>query len=297
MNADVSEKEMTTLATVSTKKKLSTKVAAVVTVAKTVAPVPALPPPVAFRLADLRPGKLLLLEFSRPGGSTKDDPEYADEASDDETPKKKRKKLPANKAMAQIEQWSLKVVNNGYARLISHFAHVDPWGFFCLDEEVSSVEKVLKEIRQAAAFVNKLAIERNSPRRVRIDFYPITWDHTDPLFRQRVGEMIAERLIDLREAYTSKLMWTFRVRFDKAKNIHRLVVGQQVKLIQDALESTKAQRKIMVALYGDKCPIDWTDPNTGELREDIRLDFTAIDRAIHHFCPSWEPPTAIGFVP
>jgi hypothetical protein len=246
------------------------------------------PPPESYTPADLRPGKLLLLEFSRPGGSTKEDDE-ADLDLDDGKKKKKRKKMPTSPPLARIEKMTTKIVNMAYAKMLAHFAWT-PWGLFVTDSEVESAFDVLEPLRQCAVFTNRFAIQMKSPRRVRLDMWPIKWDHNDPRYRLRMGEAIAERLIELREAYTSKIMWTYRVRMDKCKHLGRLVTDAQAEVIRHALQATAAQRKVMIAIYGDKCPLDWTDPRTGRLKDSIRLDFTEIDRAIRYFCPSWRPP-------
>lgn len=267
---------------------------------------PSVPPvlePVEYTPADLRPGKLLLVEFSRPSGTKSLDTGIGDEGAaeaedaelqamlNDEA-KQRRKEI-----LKKIERMTLKVVNMGYAKMIARFAHCSPWGFFCQDHEVTDVYKILEEVQQCAFFVNKWAIEMKSPRRVRIDVYPLSWDPTDRRFRERVGEMIAEKLIELREAYTCKIMWNYRVRYDKARNIEKLLKpGPQADIVREALNATKAQRKIMIAIYGDKCPIDWTDPHTGRLKKEIKLDFTSIDKAIRYFYPSWEPPAQPGLI-
>ncbi len=244
--------------------------------------------PSVYTLADLRPGKLLLLEFSRPGGS-KSEEEDSDDFEASGKKNKKKKEIDGDKSVKTIERMTLKIVNHAYAKLVVLFPHT-PFGIFCEEQHVPRAYEALKEVQQAAAMTNRIAEESGVARRVRIDIYPITLDHNDPKFRKRLGEMIAEKLIELREAYTSKLMWAYRVRYDRARNLEMLVTGRQAELIHDALESTRAQRKVMVAIYGDKCPVEWTDVSTGELKEDIRLDFTAIDRAIKHFCPTWVAP-------
>jgi hypothetical protein len=244
--------------------------------------------------ADLRPGSLLLLEFSRPGiGSKrkrrKGEPDEEDLALRGLSPEAVK---DYKKMLQTIDQMTLKVVNMGYQKMLQHFAHV-PWGFFCQDDEIEKAYEALQDVRDCVRFTNGWAREQNSPRRVRIDIYPLAWNHTDLLFRYRVGEEIATNLLELRAAYTSKIMWNYRVRFQKAKNIPKLLIaGEQADIVQAALESTKEQRKIMIAIYGDKCPNEWLDARTGNYKDHVRLDYTAIDRAIKHFLPSWEPPTA-----
>lgn len=233
-----------------------------------------------FTPADLRPGKLLLLEFSRPGGS-KEDEQSIDLIQD------VRDREKAKKIRTKIEKNTQKLVNIAYSKMLSHFAHV-PWGFFCEDHEVPEIAKVLKQVQEASIVMNRFAIEMKSPRRVRIEVFPVRWDHEDVRIRQRVGEMVAQELLDLRNAYTSSIMWKYRVRIERAQNIDRfLQPGEQADLVRAAIQSTKAQRKVMIAIYGQKCPSNWEDPLTGAVK--VKLDFTEIDRAIRCFYPAWEP--------
>lgn len=239
---------------------------------------PWLPPLNAkYEDAELRPGLLLLIEFSRPGGV-----KYQRE----EGARRNQRVVTDNPA---LEKMSSKVVNTAYAKLVARFAHT-PWGFFCeKDADAEEAFELLTDCRAGAMLANLYAEEINSPRRVRIDIYDIPWNHKKPAFRQRVGEMIAHKLIDLRGVYTSSRMWEYRVKMDRVRNMERLVLGAQHELVAKALAATETQRKTMVAIYGDKVPRSMLDAD-GNLKTSVKLNFGPIDRAISAFYPDWDPP-------
>ncbi len=236
-----------------------------------------LPAEPSYTAADMRPGYLLIPEFSRIGGIK------FEKLDGDSKPRRVVKDDP------KLEKMSSKIINTANAKITERFAHV-PWGYFCEEHEVEEAHDLLRECKKGAAFTNNFAREHNSDRRVRIDLFAVEWDHQDDHFRVRLGEMIARKLIELRKIYTSRNMGAFRVEMDRVRNMEKCLIGEQHKLVLDALTSTIQQRKTMVAMYGDKQPRDWIDPRTGNLKAGIKLDFSPIDKAIKHFCPSWKPP-------
>lgn len=242
------------------------------------APAPFIPPLNAeYAEADLRPGMLLLIEFSRPGGV-----KYQRE----EGARRNQRVVIDNEALEKI---SSKVVNTAYAKLVARFAHT-PWGFFCeKEDDIEEAYAMLADCRLGAFLANRYAEEIESPRRVRIEFVDIKWDHKKSTFRKRVGEMIANKLIDLRAVYTSARMWEYRVKMDRVRNMEKLVIGAQHEAVAKALASTEAQRKTMVAIYGDKVPRNMLDTE-GNLKANVKLNFSPIDRAISAFYPAWDPP-------
>jgi hypothetical protein len=189
-----------------------------------------------------------------------------------------------------VAKMTQKVVNMGYGKMLTRYAHCPPWGFFCEDHQVSELFKVLEEVQQCAFFVNKWAIEMKSPRRVRIDAYPIKWDPEDEQVRRRVGEGIAEKLIELRQAYTAKIMWHYRTRFEKARNSEKILLpGPQIDVIREALAASKEQRKYMIAIHGARYSEKYIDPFTHLVKKDVKLDYGPIDKAIRYFAPGWQP--------
>lgn len=237
---------------------------------------------IVYTAAQLRPGMLLLHEFSRPGGIKYE--------SDGTGVNKRSRRIVTDSAT--LEKLATKIVNAAYAKYVARFAHT-PWGFFCTQDEVEEAQELLAECRLASFFANQYAKEQGSDRRLRVDVFPMAWDHNSRRFQVRIGELIASKLLELREVYSQNDMKTYRVRMDKCRNMDRLVIGDQSKLVRAALLATEQQRKVMVAIYGDKRPpLDWIDPRTGRLKEEIQLDFKPIDTAIRHFYPSWTPPIA-----
>lgn len=238
---------------------------------------------VVYTAANLRPGMLLLHEFSRPGGIKYE--------SDGTGNNKRSRRIVTDSPV--LEKLSTKIVNAAYAKFVARFAHT-PWGFFCTPDEVEEAHALLDECRMASFFANQYAEEQGSDRRLRVDVFPMPWDHNSPRFQVRIGELIATKLMELREVYSKNDMKTYRVRMDKCRNMDRLVIGEQSKLVRAALLATEQQRKVMVAIYGDRRPpVDWVDPRTGKIKAEIQLDFKPIDSAIQHFCPSWVPPEVL----
>lgn len=244
-------------------------------------PVQAAPVRESFTPAVLRPGELLLIEFSRPGGSKQHI--RAIEAIDDPLTKRQAKEIHK-----QIETGTQKLVNIAYAKMLKEVAHT-PWGFFCTEGDLPKVSSALKEVQETAWVMNRFAVEMKHPRRVRIEYYPLKWDHTDVLFRRRIGELIAQKLLDLRNTYTASIMWKYRVRLARAQNLDRLLMpGDQASMVRDAIHSARSQRKVMVAIYGERYTDEYVDAS-GRIKDGVKLDFTAIDRAIQYFCPAWDP--------
>lgn len=227
--------------------------------------------------ANLRPGCLLLPEFSRPGGIS------FEKGPGDVKPKRVIKDSP------KLEKMSSKVVNRAYAKFVEQFAQLHI-GFFCEEGDVEKIPELLREIQKGARYTNEYAKEHGSDRRVRIDAFTIPWDHTSPKWRARLGELTAKKLMSLRKVYTTRNMGDFRVQIDKVRHMEKPLLGEQSRVVLEALNATVQQRKIMIALFGEKQPRDWIDPATGNLRANIRLDFGPIDKAIKMFCPSWKPP-------
>lgn len=241
--------------------------------------------------AELRPGQLLLIEFSR----FRDPSYYTDESlefDEEDSNKKKRRKRPMTDVDNFAEHWGHRIVNLAYVKLGKKFAPT-PWGYFCEEDQFDSVYKVLRKVRKMAQKVNQAVIMQKNSRRLRIEAYPIRLDPDNMMFRKRVGEFIANRLIELRNSYTTKTMWTFRKAYGKARFLDHLVLpgSEQAKLIRKALVATAAQRDVMIAIHGEKVPNAFYNPGTGGLREEIQLDFTDIDRAIKLFRPLWTSPS------
>lgn len=236
---------------------------------------------VEYTPADLRPGYLVLPEFSRPGGI-----KYVRDENSAPGSRREKRVVTDNPF---LEKTTTKIVNAAYAALLNRFAYT-PFGFFCEPHERDEADSLLKDVRSSANFVNKLAKEQKSNRRVEIAIFPIRWDETDMRFRNRIGRLIGSRLIELRDVYTSKDMNAYRWRMERVRSMDRLVVGEQSEYVMNAIKSTEQQRKVMVAIYGDKCPINWVDPQTNNIYAHIRLDFEPIDRAIKMFVPGYNPP-------
>jgi hypothetical protein len=242
-------------------------------------------PIVEYMPADLQPGMILQTMFSRPGGA-----KYVTDKKAARTGRKKRKKRVVTDAQI-LEKMSNQVVNTAHAKLSQHFAHT-PFGFFCpTAEDYVKASKLLQKCRQGANLTNYIAYLRGSERRVKIEIFPYWWDHTMPLYRNCMSEMIVTKLINLRKVYTSDRMWEFRVRMDAVRHMEKLVGPEQGAAIVEAVQASEAQRKIMVAIYGDKIPREFMDPVTGDLQPHVRLDYTPIDKAIRVFYPEWTPPT------
>ncbi len=239
-------------------------------------PEPALPVfnPSDYVPGDLRPGMLLLTEFSRPGAGKKfKDP---------------RLTTPSALNDEFFKKHSAKVVSTAHAVMARNYTHT-PWGWFSEPSKVSLADEILRQCRETATVLNYLAKENHNPRRVRIDVYPLPWDVNDEKFRLRMGQWIAEKLMHVRLLYTSERMWKYRVRMDAVRHLEKLVVGKQHDVVAAALAATAEQRRVMVALYGDKIPAEWIDPESQDVRKHIKLDTTAVDTAIRHFLPIWEP--------
>lgn len=227
-----------------------------------------------FTPADLRQGVLLLTEFSRPSGRPNG--------------KKRGKKRKVPRQHKDIETNSAKLVNVAHAIMAKHFTHT-PWGWFCTDDQIGQAEELLSNARATAYVLNNVAYESHCPRRVRIDVYPIEWNTKDPKFRQRIGQMVAEKLIGLRMLYSPHQMWRYRVCMDGIRFLEKIVVGKQHDLVKEGIAATVKQRKTMVKMFGERVSLKVIDPRTQNLRKSVRLDPTAIDAAIRRFLPSWDP--------
>jgi hypothetical protein len=98
-----------------------------------------------------------------------------------------------------------------------------------------------------------------------------------------MGQLIHERLSDLREAYTDKRKDRYRVEIDKCRNLDLLVTEPQASLVRNAINATVDQRPLIIRNYGGtNIPVELRRVSI----KDLTFDYGPIDKAIAEFAPA-----------
>lgn len=147
----------------------------------------------------------------------------------------------------------------------------------------STLEKSLEEARRNVDICNRMAAELKSQRVTSIDLFPFAVDVSDQHLARQVGLSIHDRLVALRESYSSTSQYAFTRALNECSNLETVVAGSQSTAIRLALLSAKSQRPVMIRHYGGR-------KGVAELERAYRgkvpdFDYGPIDQAIATFKP------------
>lgn len=176
------------------------------------------------RLFTLRPGYLVLVEYSSVGATLRlpngdkevDHPELASDAK--------------------------AVVNAAYHATAVHSVHT-PWGYLVDDELLAEVEASLKPIREAAKLFRDMAVAARSNREVIVRYFPVALSGVDQEFADRIRELIVERFAAVRTSAREVVLRDYEFSMDRARHFERVVEGSNVDLVTEAYAEAKTLRK------------------------------------------------------
>lgn len=163
---------------------------------------------------------------------------------------------------------------------INALKFAEPSGFAVIDGE-------LGELRQEAKDLNDKAEDKNLVSRVKIEIYKFLVDTADHRNAVRLGQVIYERLAQLRDAYTDERIYGYNIAISNVTNLQNVVTGMQRELIQRAIDRTRdEERKKMIHNYGGKKGTSDIKRRYGD--KPIPYDYEPIDTAMAVFAPSLE---------
>lgn len=227
--------------------------------------------------ADLAPGYMVTTEFSSIGG-------VDIETASENTPhgeslvrKRVRYDHPAlHKAAQSICQEAYKIVR--------HHGPMFSGMYFVAEREFDALDTALQELRDGADVLNDEARERRSDRQTKIEIYPFQADANNPRLALRVGRVLHELLVRLKESFDSDTRQDFVGEWRMTKNMDKVVTGMQSQVMREALRSAEDQRPVMIAQAGGRRGVaQVVKDHGGHLPE---LDYRAIDKAIALFAPA-----------
>lgn len=191
----------------------------------------------------------------------------------------------------QIEHKTRKIVDN-----VEYCAHIDAvvkkvdyvlrkhcartdMGWYADDAALRVVRTEIAEIREEAAQLNRLADRAGSERRAKIHITPLRLDLTQPEVAYEVVYTMQNVLTELHTALRAGDIASLHKLKLRAKNIERLVTGDQSHTIRHAIDSVPAAaNEIRHTMRGSSIP-----------PEEIgaELDLTALETALELFDTSW----------
>ena len=198
----------------------------------------------------------------------------------------KEKQINRNRGL-QVDHKTRKIVDN-----VEYCAHIDAvvkkvdyvlrkhcarteMGWFADDGALTAVKAEIREIREEAAELNRLADRAGSSRRAKIHIAPLRLDLAQPEAVQEIAYTVRSVLDDIHAALRTGDVASLHKLKIRAKNLDRLATGFQSDAIRFALDSVPAAaneiRRIM--------RISTAKP------EDIgaELDLSALEAALTHF--------------
>ena len=150
----------------------------------------------------------------------------------------------------ELDRWVTQTRNAALNLVRKHAVHIEIGLWFATETAYEKIDHELEICRNEAMAINARARHIGSDRETRCEIWSFGWDPSDTKLALRMGQLIHSRMTSLKESYTDKRKERYRVEKDRCKNLETLVIGEQSRLIHDALRSADSQREIMVMNYG-----------------------------------------------
>ena len=179
----------------------------------------------------------------------------------------------------ELDRWVTQTRNAALNLVRKYAVHIEIGLWFATETAYEKIDHDLEVYRNEAMAINARARHIGSDRETRCEIWSFGWDPNDTKLALRMGQLIHSRMTSLKEAYTDKRKERYRVEKDRCRNLETLVLGEQSRLIRDAIHSADSQREIMIAHYGGvNFPTEWGSKIPP-------FDYHPIDTVIRYFAP------------
>lgn len=186
-----------------------------------------------------RPGYILALEIRRSGGITYDREQLREEQEGERLESEfKTSKRVDN---VGIVKRASKLCGSAYYA-VARTCAATPLGYFADATMLAKLEMELAPIREEVARLNADARAAGSAVRVTIGVYPLELALDNEAAARRIAEVVAERLVAVREALRSADPETVTSTLRPCRNLERLTTGIHADAVRLALEQAAELR-------------------------------------------------------
>ena len=192
---------------------------------------------------NIRPGYLLVIEFSATGGTT-----YSRETTFEQAAGPGMvAEFSTTKKVDHVElaRQSRALINKAYHVLDKHAINT-PLGYWCTEASLSGIEEAIKPIQAEAALFNRNARSLGSKRAVEISLFPMMLREDNERAIKRISRDVRERLQEMRDSLHSGDRAAFERAWDGAKNLDLMATGIQADSLRMALDHAKGQKTQML---------------------------------------------------
>lgn len=183
---------------------------------------------------------------------------------------------------AELDRWVTSVRNAVLKLFRTKTVHTDMGIWYADHQMLQHVEEKMTEFRDVILSINQRSRALGSKRETRGEFYATPWQHHDLKLRLRCGNMIYDRLLKLKEAYTKKHVDAYRTAMQRCDLLDKLVEEPQASLIRNAVNATEQQRPLIIRHNGGtNVPIELLSKPANK----IKFDYVPIDTALAEFEP------------
>lgn len=221
---------------------------------------------------DLRPGFLVVPEFSAKGGVSYQRQDLGAAAVGE---KGEQAEFKTTRIIDDVElhKESKTIVAAAYYAL-DKFAASTPIGHWADQAMLDALRRELEPTQRAAEIFNELARSSGSAQRVTMQVFAIELRVDNREVAERIASSVGERLAELRGALAAGDAKLAEGALDRCKNVWQLATGIQADAARIAVaEARQRRRDLMKAIRAGGDP----------LAEGAKLDLGALDSAISLF--------------
>ncbi len=243
-----------------------------------------------FKALEIKPGFIVLTEFSKKGGVRFEREEIRQEAY---------KKVGEEREWKSVKRVDNVEVFNGSRSLVSSAyyamdrgAAITPLGYYVAEAELPALLDKVREVQAEVAKFNADAAAAKSERRVTVEVYPLEVKLDNAAVVGRIARSVRERLAALLDALREGNRQDFETAWENCRNLEHLATGMQRSSIEFGLEAAKAAKALLLeelreqAEKAGKKPKDLSaDDRAAAARRVPASEIEALEAAIDVFTP------------